>query len=79
VLDRVDAAKARVTRRRRVLKARRAAVRRIEKQYPSGRASGAVVDRYNKLFAASNAQVDWTNEAVWHYNAVLRESCESSS
>jgi hypothetical protein len=76
VLDDVDAAKDRITRRQKILKARRAAVRRIERQYPSGRAPDAVVDRYDKLVARSNAQVDWTNKAVDQYNALLRKECD---
>jgi hypothetical protein len=76
VLDGIDAAKARITRRQKILKARRAAVRRIERQYPSGRAPDAVVDRYHKLVARSNAQLDWTNKAVDEYNARLRKDCD---
>jgi hypothetical protein len=76
VLDRVDSAKDRVTRREKVLKARRAAVRRIEAQYPNGEAPPDVVDRYNELFARANAQVTWTNKAIRRYNQVLRDACD---
>lgn len=75
-MDRVDAAKDRVTRREKVLKARRAAVRRIVKQYPSGKAPGDVVDRYEKLRARANVQVTWTNKAIDQYNRVLRDACD---
>ncbi|MCW3049812.1 MAG: hypothetical protein JWO74_4096 [Solirubrobacterales bacterium] len=76
VLDRVDAAKGRVSRREDVLKARRAAVRRLEKQYPRGRAPGSIIDRYHKLVARANAQVTWTNKAIHQYNRVLRDACD---
>jgi hypothetical protein len=75
VLDRVDAAKDRVTRRRKVLKARRAAVRSLEKHYPSGTAPHYIVIRYDKLAARANAQVTWTNKAIHEYNRVLRHAC----
>src|SRR5205823_8702634 len=48
VRDRVDAAQNRVTRRRKVLKARRAAVRRLVKQYPGRPAPESVVERYHE-------------------------------
>jgi hypothetical protein len=75
VLDRVDEAHDEVTRRERVLRSRRAAVRKLERQYPSGRAPAAVVDRYDRLFARANAQVRWTNKAVARYNKLLRDEC----
>jgi hypothetical protein len=76
VLDRVDAAKDRVTRREKMLKTRRAAVRKLRKQYPSGEAPGDVVDRYDDLLARANAQVTWTNKAIAQYNRVLRDACD---
>ena len=76
-LARIDAADYKVKRHKKVLKARRAAVRRIEKQYPSGNAPAAVVDRYDKLFARANAQVKWANKAVREYNRLLRSECTS--
>lgn len=76
VLDRVDTAKDRVTRREKVLKSRRAEVRNLRKQYPDGKAPGDVVDRYNDLLARANAQVRWTNKAVAQYNRVLRDACD---
>jgi hypothetical protein len=75
-MDRVNSAKERVARREKVLKARRAAVRKLEKQYPSGKAPGYVVERYDRLFARANAQVSWTNKAIRQYNGVLREACD---
>jgi hypothetical protein len=74
-LDRIDAANDKVTRRKKVLKARRAAVRKLEKQYPSGTAPSAVVDRYDRLVARENAQVTWVNKAVREYNGLLRSEC----
>jgi len=76
VMDRVDTAKDRVTRRETILKTRRAAVHKLAKQYPSGSAPGYVVDRYRKLLARANAQVAWTNTAIDQYNRVLRDACE---
>ena len=78
VLDRVHAAKAGVTRRQKVLKARRAAVRRLEEQYPSGEAPRRIVTRYNTLTARANAQVTWTNKAIHKYNRVLRQACDTT-
>ncbi|MGH2944683.1 MAG: hypothetical protein ACRDPC_00105 [Solirubrobacteraceae bacterium] len=76
IIDRVNAANDRVDRREEVLKARRAAVRRLEKQYPNGEAPGDVVDRYEDLLARANAQVTWTNKAIDQYNRVLRDACD---
>jgi hypothetical protein len=78
VLDRVTAAKDRVTRREKVLKARRAAVRRLEAQYPAAEAPADVVDRYEELLARANAQVTWTNTAIAQYNRILRDVCDPS-
>jgi hypothetical protein len=75
VLDRVHAAKDRVTRRRKVLKASREAVRRLVKQYPSGTAPHYIVIRYDKLAARANAQRTWTNKAIHQYNRMLRQAC----
>jgi hypothetical protein len=75
VLDRVHAAEDRVTRRRKVQKASREAVRRLERQYPSGTAPHYIVSRYDNLAARANAQVTWTNQAIHQYNRVLRQAC----
>jgi hypothetical protein len=74
-LDELDAADDKAKRRTKVLKARRAAVRGIEKQYPSGNAPAAAVERYDRLFARANAQVKWVNRAVREYDHVLRSQC----
>jgi hypothetical protein len=76
-LAQIDAAADKVTRRKKVLKARRDAVRRIERQYPSGNAPAEVIERYDTLFARANAQVTWVNKAVGEYNALLRSECTS--
>jgi hypothetical protein len=76
VTGRVTEAKDRVTRREKVLKARRAAIRKLEKQYPSGEAPADVIARYEDLLARANAQVTWTNKAIAQYNRVLRDACD---
>jgi hypothetical protein len=74
----INSARDQVTRREKVLKARKAAVRKIEKKYPGGTAPAAVVDRYNRLFARANAQVKHTNRAIRQYNSLLRSECNPS-
>ena len=71
----INTAKDRVTRRDKILKGRRAAVRKLEKKYPGGTAPAAVVTRYKKLVARVNAQVKHTNRAIRQYNALLRSAC----
>jgi len=74
-LARIDAAKDRIDRREQALKARRAAIRRLEKRYPSGKAPGAVVDRYNELVAREKSELRRVNRAVDQYNGLLRRAC----
>jgi hypothetical protein len=74
-MDRVGTAKDRVTRRDKILKGRKAAVRRLEKKYPGGKAPAAVVTQYKKLVARVNAQVRHANRAIGQYNRLLRTEC----
>jgi hypothetical protein len=76
VLARVDTAHARVKRRRRILHAQKAALAKLDKQYPGRTAPAAVADRYNALVKRANAQVTWTNAAIHRYNQVLVEACD---
>jgi hypothetical protein len=72
---RLDASNAKVQRRKKVLRARRAPLRRIERRYRHGGAPAAVVDRYESLRARYNAQVVWTNKAIREHNRLLRKEC----
>jgi hypothetical protein len=74
----INAANDTVTRREKVLKGRRAAVRRIEKKYAGGGAPPAVVARYDRLLARANAQVKHTNRAIRKYNGLLDAHCDPS-
>jgi hypothetical protein len=76
VIDRIDAARGVVTSREAVVKQRRAALRRIERRYPDGRAPSAVVRRYGRLVKRANAQVRATNRAIDEYNGLLVSLCE---
>ena len=77
VIGRIDAAHAVVTSRDAVLEQRRAAVRRLARQYPSGRAPSAVVRRYDRLRKRAIAQVRFTNRAIDDYNGLLVSLCEA--
>jgi hypothetical protein len=75
IAARIDAADAKVKRRKSVLKGRRAALRKIQRRYPGGTAPSAVVDRYEFLRARYNAQVRLVNKAVRAHNRLLRQVC----
>ena len=77
VTDRIDAARKKSSRRKRIARAQRRELARLDRQYPDRTAPADVVDRYNDLVARFRAQVKWTNAAVRAHNRLLVELCDA--
>jgi uncharacterized lipoprotein len=76
VTDRIDRADAKVIRRKRVLRAQKRELAKLDRQYPGRTAPADVADHYNDLLAHARAQIKWTNAAVRAHNRLLVELCD---
>ena len=76
VTDRIDDADAKVIRRKRILRAQKRELAKLDRQYPGRTAPASVADHYNELVARARGQLKWTNAAIRAHNRLLVELCD---